>query len=253
MGQSSSIQEVQKENEHRAYINKIEAELEAKAKKYGDDMDAKIKSFYTDNSYDQIDFISGRNTDFMQASEWSLANVRKIVESISKAVFGSGNLPEGVEANKDVGKSIANAENIEAYVAGKCFEVLAGIIESFGSASSVSFNSSYKSEPLGSGMHLFVTVVCDSYKSSDFFNNQEIYQYLYIYEVKYSVGEAKAQGTMMLAKLYEDQIATFTDKVEQLLVQLENDKITVEQYDDFVEHYNSLINKAAAALEGLGK
>jgi len=242
-----------KEDEYRAYINKIETELEAKAKKYGDDMDAKIKAFYTDNDYDKTDFISGRNADFMQASEWSLSNVKKIIDAISKAVFGEGKLPDGVEANKDLGKSIAQVGDLEVYVAGKCFEVLSGIIESFGSASSVSFNSSYKSEPLGNGMRLFATVVCDSYKSSSFFNNDEIYQYLYMYEVKYSVGEAQTQEKMTLTKLYEDQIATFTDKVESLLEQLENDKITPEQYSDLQEVYNALIAKATAALDALKK
>lgn len=254
MGHSPSIQEMEsKEDEYRAYINKIETELEAKAKKYGDDMDAKIKAFYTDNDYDKTDFISGRNADFMQASEWSLSNVKKIIDAISKAVFGEGKLPDGVEANKDLGKSIAQVGDLEVYVAGKCFEVLSGIIESFGSASSVSFNSSYKSEPLGNGMRLFATVVCDSYKSSSFFNNDEIYQYLYMYEVKYSVGEAQTQEKMTLTKLYEDQIATFTDKVESLLEQLENDKITPEQYSDLQEVYNALIAKATAALDALKK
>lgn len=254
MGHSPSIQEMEsKEDEYRAYINKIETELEAKAKKYGDDMDAKIKAFYSDNDYDKTDFISGRNADFMQASEWSLSNVKKIIDAISKAVFGEGKLPDGVEANKDLGKSIAQVGDLEVYVAGKCFEVLSGIIESFGSASSVSFNSSYKSEPLGNGMRLFATVVCDSYKSSSFFNNDEIYQYLYMYEVKYSVGEAQTQEKMTLTKLYEDQIATFTDKVESLLEQLENDKITPEQYSDLQEVYNALIAKATAALDALKK
>lgn len=254
MGHSPSIQEMEsKEDEYRAYINKIEAELEGKAKKYGDDMDAKIKAFYTDNNYDKTDFISGRNSDFMQAAEWSLSNVKKIIDAISKAVFGEGKLPDGVQVNKDAGKSLAEESDLEVYVAGKCFEVLSGIIESFGSASSVSFNSSYKSEPLGNGMRLFVTVVCDSYKSTSFFDNEEIYQYLYIYEVKYSVGEAQTQEKMTLTKLYEDQIVTFTDKVEQLLEKLENDQITPEQYNDLQETYNKLIAKATEALDALKK
>src|SRR6218665_576369 len=254
MGHSPTIKEMEsKEDEYRAYINKIEQELEAKAKKYGDDMESKIKAFYTDNNYEKTDFISGRNADFMQSAEWSLANVKKIIDAISKAVFGEGKLPDGVQANKDLGKSIAQAADLEVYVAGKCFEVLGGIIESFGSASSVSFNSSFKSESLGNGLHLFATVVCDSYKSSSFFNTEEIYQYLYIYEVKYSVGEAQTQEKMTLTKLYEDQIATFTDKVEQLLEKLESDKITPEQYTDLQEVYNGLIGKAVAALEALKK
>ena len=85
--------------------------------------------------------------------------------------------------SEDVGKSLSEIENLELYIAAKAFQVLSGIIESFGSSSQVSFNSSYRSEPLGGGLHLFCTVVCDSYKSHDFFNNNEIYEYLYLYEI----------------------------------------------------------------------
>ncbi len=255
MGHSPSIAEMEsKEDEYRAYINKIEMELEDKAKKYSDDMSSKIEAYYTDNDYDKTDFISGRNSDFMQASDWSLANVKKIIDAISKAVFGdSGSLPSGVEVNKpaDLGKSIADLGDLEVYVAGKCFEVLSGIVESFGSSSSVSFNSSYKSEPLGNGIHLFATVVCDSYKSTSFFNNEEIYQYLYFYEVKYSTGEAQTQAKVELTKLYEDQIAAFSKKVEDLLDELENDKITPQQYSANEEVYNQLIAKSSAALDAL--
>lgn len=254
MGHSPSIKEMEnKEDEYRAYINKIEAELEGKAQKYGNDMQEKITAYYKDNNYDKTDFISGRNSDFMQATEWSLANVKKIIEAISKAVFGGGAaVPDGTTVKKvDLGKSIAELTDLEAYVAGKCFEVLGGIVESFGSSSTVSFNSSYKSQPLGNGMHLFATVVCDSYKSQSFFENQEIYQYLYIYEVKYSVGEAQSQAKEELTQLYEDQITTFTAKVENLLAQLQDDKITPEQYESNEAIYNELIAKSTAALAGL--
>ena len=254
MGHSQSIKEMEnKEDEYRAYIDKIESELEAKAQKYSADMQGQIDAYYKDNNYDKTDFISGRNSDFMQASEWSMENVKKIIGAISKAVFGGGSaVPDGTTVNKvDMGKSIAELSDLEAYVAGKCFEVLGGIVESFGSSSSVSFNSSYKSQPLGNGMHLFATVVCDSYKSHSFFENQEIYQYLYIYEVKYSVGEAQSQAKEELTKLYEDQIATFSNKIENLLAQLEDDKITPEQYESSQVIYTDLIAKSTAALASL--
>ena len=256
MGHSPSISELaSKEDEYRAYINKIEKELEDKAKQYGDAMSEKIEAYYSDNNYDKTDFISGRNSDFMQASDWSLENVKKIIDSISKAVFGDSTPPDGTQVVKteDLGKAIAAMGDLQVYVAGKCFEVLSGIVESFGSATSVSFNSAYKSQPLGNGLHLFTTVVCDSYKSESFFENQEIYQYLYIYEVKYSTGEAQTQEKITLTKLYEDQISTFTDKIEDLLDQLEKNKITPEQYDSSQAIYNELIAKSTAALDALHK
>lgn len=255
MGHSPSIADMQsKDDAYRAYISNVEAELQEKAKRYSDAMLADINAYYSENGYDRTDLVSGKNSDFMQASDWSLANVKNIIDAIAKAVFGdSSTQPSGVDVNgvAELGKAIADLRHLEVYVAGKCFEVLSGIIESFGSSSSVSFNASYKSEPLGNGMHLFATVVCDSYKPTNFINNEEIYQYLYIYEVKYSAGEAQAQAKFELTKLYEDQIAAFTAKVEDLLAQLEADKITPQQYSANAEVYNGLIANSSAALDAL--
>lgn len=254
MGHSQSISEMtQKEETYRNYLKKIQEDLETRSKKYNDEMQKKLNDYYKDNHYDKLDFISGMNADFMQQSEWSMKNVKAIIDAITKAVFGDTKAPDGVTIEKaeEIGKAITAMENMELYIAGKCFEVLSGIVESFGSSTSVSFNSSYKHEPLGNGMHLFATVVCDSYKSQGFFENSEIYEYLYIYEVKYSVDEAKTLANVELTKLYEDQIATFTKKVEDLLDQLSSDKITPEQYESNSEIYNTLIDKSKKKLDEL--
>ena len=255
MGMSPKTLEQMKEDEdsYRAYIRKLEDELEKDAQKHSEDMQKCINDYYKENEYDKKDFISGKNADFMQQSDWSLKNVKTIIDAISKSIFGEGKSPEGVTIEKveEVGKAIAEMKNMELYIAGKCFEVISGIVESFGSASSVSFNSDYKDEPLGNGLHLFTTVVCSSYKSTSFFNNNEIYQYLFIYEVKYSVKEAEQEAKLELTELYEDQIVTFKKKVENLLTQLEEDKITPEQFDSSNEIYNGLIAKVEKKLKEL--
>jgi hypothetical protein len=254
MGHSPTIADMEsKEDAYRAYITKIEAELEAKAQQFGAAMQDKVTAYYKDNNYVPVDFVSGSNSDFMQASEWSLANVKKLIDAIAKSVFGGGaTVPDGTDVKPlDLGKSIDELSHLEAYVAAKCFEVVSGIVESFGSSSSVSFNASYQDQPLGNGLHLFATVVCDSYKSESFFNNQEIYQYLYLYEVKYAEGEAESQSREELTQLYEDQIATFTSKVEGFLTQLQTDKITPEQYSSSVAIYTDLIATSTAALAAL--
>lgn len=257
MGKSKSIADLEKkEDEYRGYLTKLENELEARAATYKSKMESDIHAYYTQNGWKVENFISGQNSDFMQKSEWSLANVKAIIDQIGKAIFGGGgSLPDGVTMQKteDLSKALGEMENMELYVVGKAFEVLSGIVESFGSASSVSFNSNSKSVALGNGLHLFATVVCDSYKSTSFFENEEIYEYLYIYEVKFSHEEAEAQASMELTKLYEDQITTFTQKVEDLLTQLESDAITAEQYQSSSQIYNTLISaskKQLSELEG---
>lgn len=258
MGKSTSIKQLeQQEDEYRAYLQKIETELATSADKYDTTMQKDINDYYKDNNWTAQNFISGKNTDFMQQADWSMKNVKTIIDAVSSAVFGNTKAPEGVTIEKaeEVGKAVAEMANWELYVAGKIFEVLSGIVESFGSASSVSFNSSYKSEKLGNGMHLFATVVCDSYKSTSFFENKEIYEYLYIYQVKYSAQEAEQDADLILTKLYEDAIQTFSDKVEDLLKKLETDEITGEQYSSQSEIFNHLIDqykKKLIALESTG-
>lgn len=255
MGKSQSIQQMEsKEDDYRQYLSKIQDQLNQRANLAEKDMDNRVDDFYKHNNYQMIDFISGKNSDFMQSSEWSLENVKKIIDAISKAVFGAkGPVPEGTEVkNKEkITSSISEAENLQVYIAGKCFDVLSGIIESFGSASSVSYNSSYKEVSLGNGLHLFAMVISDSYKSQSFFDNQEIYQYLYIYKVFYSAEEAKTEAKMEITGMYEDQITTFKNKVEDLLQQLTDDKITPAQYESTYNIYQKMIDDSVAKLNEL--
>ncbi len=254
VGRSPSIQDLEnQEDAYRAYLKKLEQELSTRAQSSQADLDARVKAYYATNKYDSVDFISGKNSDFMQKADWSLANVKTIIDAISDAIFGGGSPPSGVGIKKTAQTDAAIAEmaDLEVYVAAKCFEVLSGIIESFGSASSVSFSENYKNEPLGNGLHLFAKVVCDSYKSTDFFNNEEIYEYLYIYYVKYSVEEAKTQAKIEVTKLYENQIATFVKKVDDLLSQLTDGTITPEQYQSSADMFQKLIDASRQKLDEL--
>jgi hypothetical protein len=254
MGKSQNIaQMVQQNQSYQDYLQKLQDDLISKSKKYESDMKDSIEKYYKDNKWNKEDFISGKNADFMQESDWSLDNVQNIINAIASSIFGNGQTPDGVNITKgsDVSAAIGEMGSWETYIAGKCFEVLSGIIESFGSASSVQFSSSYKDEPLGNGLHLFVTVMCNSYKSKDFFDNQEIYEYLYLYEVKYSTGEAKQQADIALTQLYEDQIAAFISKSEDLIKKLQKNKITPEQYQTNNAIYSALIQAAKDALNQL--
>ena len=254
MGSSPSIAEMEKREDNvRAYLQKLEGQLETSATKYKTQLEQDIHNFYTQNKWTMENVVSGQNADFMQQSEWSMANVKKIIDAISSAVFGDAKPPSGITIEKagSVSKALGDMANLELYVAGKAFEVLSGIVMSFGSASSVQFHSAVKSESLGNGLHLFAAVASNSYKSHDFFNNEEIYEYLYIFEVKYSVGEARQQAGQALTTLYEDAIATFKDSVEDLLSQMESGKITAEQFESQSQEINKLIDQYTKKLADL--
>jgi len=257
MGKSPTIEQMAaKEDAYRGYLNKLKSELAASAKTDTDALEGYIDAFYKKNNWDNVRWITGTNYDYMQKAEWSLANVKTIIDAIGKVVFGdtTGKLPDGVkaESDKDIGAALAAMGNEELYIASKVFDVLSGIVMSFGNSSSVSFSHVTKDEPIGNGFHLFAVVASDAYASHDFFNNEEIIEYLYAYEIRFSHKEADLEASTTLTKLYEDQITTFSLKVEQLLDQLTNGTITPEQYQSQTTIYNTLIEAAKVKLKELG-
>ena len=88
MGHSRSVHDLQKQEDNfRAYLNKLQAELESRSDKYLEAMEKNINDFYKLNGFSSERFIYGKNADFMQKSEWSLKNVKHIIDSIAKAIF----------------------------------------------------------------------------------------------------------------------------------------------------------------------
>lgn len=256
MGKSPSIDDLAKKQQaFNDYLTSLESQLEQKATAANQQLQALIGNTYSTNGWTHQIYITGKKTDFMQQSDWSMANVKKIIDAIGDAMFGdSSQMPDGInlaQETQEMGAAIEGMENMELYITSKVFDVLSGIVESFGSSSSVTYNSELKTEPLGNGFRLFASVSADSFKSTSFFNNDAINEYLYVFEVHFSEDEAKQQAQITVTKLYEDQIQTFSDKIEQLLTDLENNKIDAQQYETQQAIYQQLIDAATAKLNQL--
>jgi hypothetical protein len=261
MGKSKSIAELEKqEDDFRQYLNKLQTELANKAASAKTDLQKTIDKFYGDNHYDDAkDLVSGENTHFEQSSEFSLANLKSIIDAISKTVFAGAAAPTGTDVNKegvekatkDLGAAVGKVTDLELYIAGKAFDVLSQTILSFGASNSLTFSSATKSEALGYGLQLFTVVAADSYKSTSFFNNQDINEYLYIYDVKFSLKQSKAEMTETLVESYENQIVAFTDMVNKQLEKLEQGTITPEQYQAVSDTYQSMIDRVQAQVDKL--
>ena len=261
MGKSPSIQDLEaKEDAFRAYLQKLETELQQKSAAVGQQVQAEVNKFYTDNKYtDAKDLVSGQNFDFVHQQEFSLANMKAIVDSISKAVFAGGTPPSGAAVDSSGTKAAADAlgpevgqmANLELYIAGQVFDVLSNVILSFGTSTAVTFNTNLQSKSLGYGLQMFTAVSADSYQSTSFFHNDYIYEYLYLYDVKFSVQQAQSETKQTLVELYEDQIAVFKQREEALLTQLGNGSLTVEAYTTTNAAYDALIAAAQAKLGAL--
>ena len=256
MGRSPSIQELaQKEKEFSDYLNNLEEQLRTRAKQYKDEMNATINKFYTDSNWSSTSYIGcDEKIDFVHSSEWSMEKVKEVINAIAKVIVGgSSKPPEGITITppEKMGSGIAAMADLKQYVVGQAFNAIDNILSSFGSSTSTGFNSASKYLPVGNGLHLFLTVVSDSYQTQNFFNNEFIHQYIYIFQVKYSAEEAILQGNLQLTDLYENQIATFTKISKDILDQLSSGKITPEEYKSKTDSYLELIADSKKSLADL--
>jgi hypothetical protein len=259
MGKSPSLQDLEnKEDQFRAYLTKLQSELQGRSSTLQQQMEGEITQFYTQNKYtDATDMVSGLNYDFLHQSEFTLDNLKTVIDAISKAVFAGTKPPGGATVNDGGTKAAASAlgpevgemANLELYIAGQVFDVLSNVILSFGTSTAVTFNTNLQSKPLGYGLQLFTAVSADSYRSTSFFNNEYINEYLYLYDVKFSALQAKKEITQTLIELYQDQIAAFKQREESLLKQLEEGTLDATAYESANGVYDRLI---AAAQKKVG-
>jgi len=254
MGRSPSIQELQqKDEEFRKYISQLEKELESRAESYISQMDRAIQDFYSTNGWKEESYITGTNNQFLHSKEWTMDNVKKLIDAIGISLLGGGKPPDGITITSptDMGVAIEEIMKWQQFIIGRVFTIVDNILSSFGASTSVGFKSEYRSIPLGNGLHLFITLVTDSYQTQSFFNNEYIHEYIYIYQVKYSAGEAQQQATLQLTSLYEDQIANFTRLLKKILTDLTEGTTTPETYQSKTRIYNDLIAESRKALADL--
>ncbi|NRF28246.1 hypothetical protein [Vibrio coralliilyticus] len=221
MGKTIKIEELQKTDEKfREYISKIENELREEMKVKVEEQDTAIKKFCSENKFECKTILAGKNSDFMQRKEWSFKNVAQIVNDIADFIFGdaSSKPPAGVEENsiKENGEAIKKLEHTKNHVKSCCLALISGAIKSLSATTTTNAQSQELSEPIGNGMHVFVSVSSKSYQSKGFFENSEIVQFQFVYKVLLSSEEAKAFDNQMLLKMYSDQLAQYIDKLEKL-------------------------------------
>jgi hypothetical protein len=226
MGKSATIEDLQKNDAaFRTYLDGIEKDLATQSDAAQQKMRTDIDDFYTKNGYDDAKrFTDGKNVDFMHQSEFTMDNLKKVIDAVSSAVFAGAQPPAGSTVNEDavkaadkaLGPEVGAMANLELYIAGKVFDVLSNIIISFGTGTEVSFSSSTKSESLGYGIQMFTAVTASSYRSHSFFNNEYISQYLYCYDVRFSVKQAQSEAKMGIVQAYQNQLAVFEDLLTKL-------------------------------------
>jgi len=260
MGKSQSIQDLQaQDNQFAAYIQGIEKQLNEQA----DAMDSHIKQQIDDwktNSSDARVIVTGRNLDFVHEASFSLEKLQNILGTISSAVFAGTGAPPGTKvddaAQKQVeetlGSAVQQTAAMELFIAGKVFDVLGNIIYNFGSSTTTTFNSSITNEALGLGLQMFVGVGEQTYNSQSFFHNESIFEYVYTYQVYYSLKQLQQEAEQGIANGLANQIAKFEDRMRT--IPLPDDPLSDQggKYDALMAWYTQHIKAAKAELDALG-
>lgn len=264
MGQGPSIAAMaKKEKAFADWLDTREAALDARESGLQSTQEKSIADFYSENSWSDAKSVgSGSNTDFQHQSDFTMKNLKSVIDAIGAAMFSDSSAPGGsttdpaeakkaVAAAKSLGGATVSEANLELYIASKVFDVLSGVIMSFGTSTKLSYTHTYKSVALGYGMQLFCTVTADSAESHGFFTDETIFEYLYIYEVRFSESQAKSEGERSLIRQYTNAIAAFETRLQDLLDEVSAGKISAEQYESQSELWKELIGKNEKALQAM--
>jgi len=266
MGKTPNIQtEAQKLADFNNYLQNLQSDLNNKAQNVDKALSDMITKFYQDNKYDDsVDIVSTKNTDFMQLTEFKLDNLLNVAQQIATVIFGGvGTTPPGTKINEQgidaakqgisdfAGEGAKAVNSMTNYTAGKATDAITSVILSANTTSSIAYSSELKSVPLGYGLQLFVAVCSCSYQNSAFLNNDIIYEYLYFADVKFSKKQAQTEAGIMLAKLYQDEIAAYVKQEESLLDKLSTGTLDVTAYQSSKAMYDGFIANANESIKKL--
>ncbi|MCH5345324.1 MAG: hypothetical protein J1E64_14955 [Acetatifactor sp.] len=244
MGKSKSIADQAKANqEFQKYVNDMNKDMDTRQSALSDTL-ASMQEEHYKNFTDKALLIEGKYSHLTTTSQWSLQSVSDIIDSCSKAIFGS-KAPAGSEKSdsegEDVSASIQAIKDREMYIANAAFDVVQSIVGSFGSTTSASVERKLDGKPISPGMTLFIGVENNSYSSKNFFTNEKIIQTIFVFKVYYSIQEGKAQSTLSDLQMYEDQKQVFRNKIEEFAKMVEK---LDPMADDFEEQYTKLMNRS---------
>jgi len=264
MGHSPSISDMmKKEKAFREWLETQQQALEAREGDLQKVQNKAIGTFYSVNNYDDSKSLGGgSSTDFQHQSDFTMKNLKKVIDAIGNAMFSDSAAPGGVTtdpaeakqavaAAKSLGGEVASEANLELYIASKVFDVLSEVIMAFGTSTKLSYTHTYKSVSLGYGMQLFCTVAADSQESHGFFTDETIFEYLYIYEVRFSEKQAKDEGERSLVTQYENAIAAFESRLKALFDEVQSGKLSGQQYEDQSNIWKKLITQNNDALQSM--
>jgi len=264
MGKSKSVQQMYKESEEfRKHIENVETRLK---EQLGDDQARLIttaENFYhnSERSWSNSLYLLGAQSDFETVSSWSLENVANIISKISDAVIGTvvgeeTELPAGTDVSPDVNEITKKGDltkDTRLLIASNCFNLLQGIVNSFGSVSTIQEKYAESSIPIGQGLRIFAMVACNVSRESSFFRKEILSSYRFAYRVYYSLDEFREQAERTLVAQYERTLTAYNIASERNLEQFSDGTIQLEQYTANAKMLETLTLDVIEKIEDLKK
>lgn len=243
MGKSKSIQDRQKVNQaFQEYVEKISSDMGARQDKMSEMLEQMEEKHYEKFS-DKALLMEGKYSHLTTVSEWSLKSISAIIDTCSRAIFGS-KAPEGSdkkEADEKVSASILAIKEREQFIANAAFDIVQSIVGGFKDTTATSIEQKIDGKPIAPGMTLFIGVENNAYSSSKFFSSEKIVQTIFVFKVYYSIKEGQTQSALSDLQVYEDQKQAFRQKIEQLNEQV--DKLDIMD-DDYEAKFQKLMDRA---------
>ena len=230
MGHSPSIADLKRQNqEFNDYMAQATANLKNRANDQRSAFQTAIDNIY--KGQDQRIMGSGSNTDYKQATEFSLEPINKAMDAIAAAVFSGGSPPDGTvmgEAKEAIGiaAEMASFEAL-ALVAARAFIVQ--VLGVFDTTASTSFHNTVSSKTLSPGLMLHVWNYGDAFQRKDFFNNEFIIENVIEFQLIYSFAQAKTQADIDYMKAHSDEIEDLDQKIVTLQKEIDEKVANIDE------------------------
>jgi len=233
MGKAPSIESLaQQDQKFQDYLAEITDDLKKQAANSIDQLQVKIDEFYSGNGWTSEGFIAGESFDFMQEAEWSAERLSSVIDTIASAIFGGTAAPEGIDITEtqDISSALADMEDLQLYFASRVFTVLTGVLSTLGNSTTITYKTQYKTEPLGNGFQFFSVMACNSYESENFFGGEKIIEYLYAYQIRFSLQQAQSQATVTLLKALNDEFNAISNYMTKISDDFQKGDLSVDQW-----------------------
>ncbi|WP_411885725.1 hypothetical protein [Polaromonas sp. YR568] len=261
MGQSTDIKDKEANDaKFREYMNarrqdgdKIQKELVVKLKE-------QINTYYKETKFDHSPYLANEYQEFQNTSKWSLENINKIIGAVAKVLLGESKDSKDVKGAEPkvvakIGEGAAALVANQQLVVARVFDAVASILGTFDVVSETKRVAKQEHFPVLAGLHLFLSVSNETFKSTEFFTSEYINQLNICYEVHFSEGEAARAGLIDSATQYFDQIVVFNNRLKELNVQLAASKTADEftKLESFIANFERRRDAAQEQLDKINK